>query len=103
MVSSNAQHPDARLGVACERRSQRLLGTNGALIMTNRDDSAKLSEPLVVNEFPTRSRRENEWITLSDGVRLAANLVAYQRANEPCTGDPEYLPHARDGTATRTR
>lgn len=72
--------------------------------MTNRDDSAKLSEPLVVNEFPHAIKeRENEWITLSDGVRLAARIwLPTNVLTSPVPAILEYLPYRkRDGTATR--
>ena len=72
--------------------------------MINRDDSAKLSEPLVVNEFPHAvEERENEWITLTDGVRLAARIWLPTNAlTSPVPAILEYLPYRkRDGTATR--
>ena len=57
-----------------------------------------------INQFPNQIREiENQWITLSDGIRLAARIWLPADAEiHPVPAIMEYLPYRkRDGTAQR--
>jgi len=58
----------------------------------------------VRTQFPRQIREiENQWITLSDGIRLAARIwLPADAGNDPVPAILEYLPYRkRDGTAER--
>ena len=60
----------------------------------------------IVNQFPRRVREiENQWITLSDGTRLAARIwLPTDAEDNPVPAILEYLPYRkRDGTVCAMR
>ena len=66
--------------------------------------SAANPELVTVNRFPHAVREiENEWITMPDGVKLAARIWLPEDAHQqPVPAIVEYLPYRkRDGTVTR--